>query len=556
MNAVATTFIKPMKKQLNKYEKPKHSTKIKPDNSKTSMQNEAITQLTHNFNLLWIENKSLKSQIEEIRSCLKQSKDTEVLLKFEHLDKINQIKQEHENTLSQIRAIHQQEKSILLDKIERKQIAFFNSKNWRNVNFEFNGNSTMKEEIDKLNFIVEEKEYMNIELKEQIITLRDKLSKLQNESFNCQSHDDWSIQISKLSQDNEKLQTELSRITGYREQWLVYKQIIDDETQRNKDGKQQIADIKALYEQKFDWYIKQLIEKEKEIERIKIESKASGFARSSIWKSMRDTNFVDSSVIYDNSRSFTPNAHLYVHDKNNINSQSFVHDINSRPSHLTIEQRLIQNANRIEWKQWFNLLNLSSFYAHLKNDGTWIMTKNVCIKSSLDGSVVSPDKKNLNCQNSQELSLNFHHSMDFNFNEFKNDFSYGNPQNQRESLLNNSTNYKVSGVNISLQWGEKDSKPKLTKSKPRICNVSHSLQNSAKKIPFSDRLDSTENLQIKPSDKSDNIIDESNVIKETSEVNSKKFLTLYFILFRFKCKGIRTYISILKRDWAKMVWKS
>ena len=215
--------------------------------------------------------------------------------------------------------------------------------------------------------------------------------------------------------------------------------------------------------------------------------------------------------------------------KNSINSQSFVHDINSRPSHLTIEQRLIQNANRIEWKQWFNLLNLSSFYAHLKNDGTWIMTKNVYIKSSLDGSVVSPDKKNLNCQNSQELSLNFHHSMDFNFNELKNDFSYGNPQNQRESLLNNSTNYKVSGVNISLQWGEKDSKPKLTKSKPRICNISHSLQNSAKKIPFSDRLDSTENLQIKPSDKSDNIIDESNVIKETSEVNSKQLLT--FILF-------------------------
>ena len=120
----------------------------------------------------------------------------------------------------------------------------------------------------------------------------------------------------KLSQDNEKLQTELSRIeTGYREQWLMYKQIIDDERQRNKDVKEQITDIKALYEQKFDCYIKQLVEKEKEIERIRIESKASGFARSSIWKSMRDTNWVDNSVLYDNSRSFTPNAHSYVHDK-------------------------------------------------------------------------------------------------------------------------------------------------------------------------------------------------------------------------------------------------
>lgn len=140
---------------------------------------QGLAELTQRFDQQKSENEDLRCQIQGLLDSLNQCKDTKRLLKFEHEEKINQIIREHEDTMSQIRAVHQQEKSILLDKLDRIKSSKTNYKNAEKIEKDFGSNSTAKEEIDRLNFIVEEKEYMNIDLKEQIINLRETLSRLQ-----------------------------------------------------------------------------------------------------------------------------------------------------------------------------------------------------------------------------------------------------------------------------------------------------------------------------------------------------------------------------------------
>lgn len=255
---------------------------------------------------------------------------------------------------------------------------------------------------------------------------------------------------------------------------------------------------------------------------MKIYSKETGFTRSSISKSTRDTNGIDSTVIYDNTRSFTPSSHSNTHDKGNRTSWSFTQDMNSR-SQFGMDQVVMQNANRIEWKQCLNLLNLSSFYSHLKNDGSCIMTKNIWLKNSIDASIISPNRQSFICQNSQDQSLNFNHLMDFNFNEVKSEYAYGNPIRQGESQYSNCTSYRRSGGNTSLQCDdEKGSKQKQYRPKQKVYNASHSLQNSARKPSIPERLDSTENLLLRLSDKLDTlIINEPSSVKQPAMIHSK-----------------------------------
>lgn len=78
--------------------------------------------------------------------------------------------------------------------------------------------------------------------------------------------------------------------------------------------------LRACTNKKLTTTINKILDKDKELQKMKIYSKETGFTRSSISKSTRDTNGIDSTVIYDNTRSFTPSSHSNTHDKGNRTS--------------------------------------------------------------------------------------------------------------------------------------------------------------------------------------------------------------------------------------------
>ena len=78
--------------------------------------------------------------------------------------------------------------------------------------------------------------------------------------------------------------------------------------------------------------------------------------------------------------------------------------------------------------------------------------------------------------------MSIQQSVDYNqINASKNEFAYGDNQKQERSTFSNSLNKKASGMNIQLNINDSSSKIVQNKSKPRIVNISHSLQNSARK---------------------------------------------------------------------------
>ena len=453
------------------------------NNNNAQQDKDNMIKLAQKVERLKDENKTLLNRIEQHQcSSNIQFDESNYILRSEYIEKITQLERNYEDSLSQVKAIHQQEKSILIDKLEAKSSFAFGDQYKRNAEHELKSNTTMKEEIDKLNFMIEEKDYMNIELKEQIVSLRDKLTKFQSGTFECKSHDDWSKQILSLVKENARLQKDLNKTEeNYNEQCLFYKQKINDERQRNIDIKEEITDLRNMYEKKVNNYTNQLLEREQELNKIKREIKELGLSKSSIFKSTKENNWVDSTVIYDNNRSFTPNSCSFVQERTTKFSSSFNQDEGLRSSQLTIDQRLMQNANRVEWKQCLNLLNLTSFYGHLKNDGTCMMMKNISFENSVEGSFLSPNRRSLIYQNLQDLNVIPSQSSEYNItNTSKNEFAYGEVHSQnRLSLI--STNHKSSAPNILLNSNDSCSKQMNNRSKPKILNVSHSLQNSARK---------------------------------------------------------------------------
>ena len=67
---------------------------------------------------------------------------------------------------------------MLIDKLEAKEMFTFGE---GSKNYESDLQSTMsqKDEIDKLHFIIEEKDYMNQELKQEVSNLRNKVAALE-----------------------------------------------------------------------------------------------------------------------------------------------------------------------------------------------------------------------------------------------------------------------------------------------------------------------------------------------------------------------------------------
>lgn len=95
-------------------------------------------------------------------------------LKDNHKTEIQEMRQKYEQTLHEITELHKQEKSLLIDKLENKQTFTFGERSKKNQEVDTQSTCSLRDEIDKLNFIIEEKDYMNAELKQQIILLKER----------------------------------------------------------------------------------------------------------------------------------------------------------------------------------------------------------------------------------------------------------------------------------------------------------------------------------------------------------------------------------------------
>lgn len=72
-------------------------------------------------------------------------------------------------------------------------------------------NSSVRDEIERLSFLVEEKEYMNAELKSEILLLRDRIVNA--------SHEHCNKEIQSLAKENERILKDLNRTEqNYNEQ--------------------------------------------------------------------------------------------------------------------------------------------------------------------------------------------------------------------------------------------------------------------------------------------------------------------------------------------------
>lgn len=173
-----------------------------------------------------------------------------------------------------------------------------------------------------------------------------------------------------------------------------------------------------------------------------------------------------------------------------------------------VDRYLMENANRIEWRRWFNLLNPSSFYGHFKNDGTCSMQNSkICGSPNIKRSI-SPNCKSILGIQSQDFSINFPPSIDYSANTAKNECAYGNMSNIWRFSHNNAF-HKMASSNVSTTFDDKNIDIRWNQSNNKFRNISHSLQNSAQKErSINDRLDTTEYLLKKLNKKFNNIIKE------------------------------------------------
>lgn len=148
----------------------------KVENNKEFM----IEKLTTTLDLLQSENQKLKDEIE-----LYISTDTEQRVKRMNTEQQNymqSIDRRYESSLVDMSELHKQDKFPLTGKMESKQTFTFGEKSQKNRDSETQSNYSLKDEIDKLHFIIEEKEYMNAELKQEIVILREQVARLKQKS--------------------------------------------------------------------------------------------------------------------------------------------------------------------------------------------------------------------------------------------------------------------------------------------------------------------------------------------------------------------------------------
>jgi hypothetical protein len=88
--------------------------------------------------------------------------------------------------------------------------------------------------------------------------------------------------------------------------------------------KEEMTEMRAKYDKKINKLMKQLLEKDEEILRLRSDARRDSnlFQRSSIGKSTEESNLIEPSVIQID-RSLTPNASRFVH--HNYNNSSQIH---------------------------------------------------------------------------------------------------------------------------------------------------------------------------------------------------------------------------------------
>lgn len=160
----------------------KHNQVSSFNNTKSVENNKEfmIEKLTNTLDQLKSENQKLKDEIE-----LYISTDTEQRVKrlgTEHQNYMQSLDKRYESSLVDMSELHKQDKYPLTGKMESKQTFTFGEKSQKNRDSETQSNYSLKDEIDKLHFIIEEKEYMNAELKQEIIILREQVARLKQKS--------------------------------------------------------------------------------------------------------------------------------------------------------------------------------------------------------------------------------------------------------------------------------------------------------------------------------------------------------------------------------------
>ena len=201
------------------------------------------------------ELKTKNNELEKSLIVMKNQQDSEIDkeicdMKLQHQEEINKQKQNYENQLKEISELHKQEKILLLEKLETKQTFTFGEKSKRNPSdSDLQSNYSLRDEIDKLHFVIEEKDYINSELKHEVNLLREKI-----DTFTNYPEDDFEEkqkEIENLTKENKQLHNDLNQTEeNYNDQCLFYKQKLNDERQRTIEVKEELTEMKNSYEKK------------------------------------------------------------------------------------------------------------------------------------------------------------------------------------------------------------------------------------------------------------------------------------------------------------------
>jgi hypothetical protein len=166
---------------------------------------------------LKLENQRLRSQT--FRNSESEEDLRTVKYNTDRQDKLDELEQHYEKSIAEITELHNREKTMLLERLETKKTFSFGDRSRRNNNVELESSYSLKDEIDKLHFMIEEKDYMNCELKQEILSLRQQITKLKN---NSQQDEDFimdSRELALLRKENMLFQEDLNKTEeNYNEQ--------------------------------------------------------------------------------------------------------------------------------------------------------------------------------------------------------------------------------------------------------------------------------------------------------------------------------------------------
>lgn len=307
------------------------------NNEDCSEHADIIDKLSLTIEELKKENAMLNEQLEH---SLNSGSGNEIKkLSLNHQSQIQNLEKRYERTISELIEKHGIEKTILFEKLESKDTFTFGERN--NYNDDSQSIDSLKEEIDKLHFMIEEKDYMNEELKQEIIQLRKKLNrKLQEINFDSEQ-EDYKREAIAMKKEYKRIQDDLNRTEeNYNEQCLLYKQKLNDERQRTVEVKEEMTELRTKYDAKINSMMQKLMDKEDEVNKLKGELRENNdFQRSSITRSP-DEVIGDHSVLPRHQRSLTPGSGFFV---NNYNHSNLISSMNE-------SVRSSINQNRISGK--------------------------------------------------------------------------------------------------------------------------------------------------------------------------------------------------------------